>query len=123
MASVTRRRRRNRILRGEIRWAALESVYEVEGREMGNSRPVVILSRDSFNAESGLVLAALITSGDSKRHQMPVPITSVPMHAPSWVLTDQIRSLSVKRIGDSFGVMSDDELDKILERIRKVVGL
>ena len=76
MAPVLSGRRRNRILRGQVRWAALESVYDVTGREMGNSRPVLILSRDSFNASSGLVIAALITSGDSNRHQNPTPITS-----------------------------------------------
>ena len=121
MASVKGRRRRMRILRGEVRWAALESVYEVVNREMGNTRPVLILSRDTFNASSGLVIAALITSGDSNVHRNPTPIRSVKMHAPSWVLTDQIRSLSVKRIGDSFGKVSDDELNNVLGTIRDVM--
>ena len=47
------------ILRGEIRWADLNST---PGKEQSGQRPVLILSHDVFNERSGTVIAVALTS-------------------------------------------------------------
>src|SRR5713226_8824508 len=52
-----------RILRGEIRWAALDPT---RGHEQAGSRPVLVLSHDVFNARSGTVIAMAMTSQEPR---------------------------------------------------------
>ena len=40
------------LLRGEIRWADLETAARVVGHEQGNPRPVLTLSNNQFNINS-----------------------------------------------------------------------
>ena len=102
------------ILRGEIRRCYIEAVEQVVGHEQGGPRPVLILSRDGFNASSQLVIAALITSVAPRRpYPWVVPIESVKMPATSWVLVSQVRTLSVERLGDLLGRVSDEEMEKV----------
>lgn len=112
------------LLRGEIRWAAIETVSQVVGHEQGNPRPVLILSNDRFNANSQLVVAALITSRRPPANaSISLPIQSVNMPEPSWVLTSQIRTLSAQRIGDLIGRVSDEELTVVYRAIFRLFGV
>ena len=112
-----------RLLRGEIRWVNIEPANQVVGHEQGNRRPALILSNDRFNAASQLVIVALIGSSAANRTRATaVPIQSVEMpNTPSWVLTEQIRTLSERRIGDLIGMMSDDEFEEVLESIFRLM--
>ena len=102
------------VLKGEIRHCAIEPVEQVVGHEQGGPRPVLILSRDRFNTTSRLVIAALITSAPPRRpYPWAVPIESVDMPRRSWVLASQVRTLSVERLGDLLGRISDEELEKV----------
>ena len=47
------------ILRGEIHWAELDPTV---GHEQSGRRPVLVLSENVFNALSGTVIAAALTS-------------------------------------------------------------
>ena len=100
------------LLRGEIRRANIEQDYQVVGHEQGNPRPALILSNDHFNATSKLVIVALISSSDvHKGRPTSRQIQTVEMPKdPSWVLTDQVRTLSADRMGHLFGKMSDEEM-------------
>ena len=105
------------ILRGEIRHVILEPAL-VRGHEQGGDRPALILSTDQFNAASKLAIVALIgSSGANQNRSLSYPINSVSMPKPSWVLTDQIRTLSESRITDYCGTMSDAELTEVIQRI------
>lgn len=112
-----------RLLRGEIRWVNIEPANQVVGHEQGNRRPALILSNDRFNATSQLVIVALIGSSEANRTRATaVQIQSVEMpNTPSWVLTEQIRTLSAQRMGNLIGVMSGDELEEVLERIFRLM--
>ena len=107
------------LLRGEIRWVNIEPASQVVGHEQGNRRPALILSNDRFNTASRLVIVALIGSSESNRTRATaVQIRSVEMPiTPSWVLTEQIRTLSAQRMGDLIGTMSRDELEVVLEHV------
>ena len=52
-----------RVLRGEIRWAALNPV---PGHEQAGRRPVLVLSHDVFNERSGTVIASALTSQEPR---------------------------------------------------------
>ena len=112
------------LLRGEIRWARIELASQVIGHEQGNSRPVLILSNDRFNANSQLVVAALITSRRPPANSaISLPIQSVPMREPSWILVSQIRTLSSQRISDLIGVVSTEELMTVYRAIFRLFGI
>ena len=109
-----------RILRGEVRWAALNPVI---GHEQGGKRPVLILSQDIFNQRSGTVIAMAITS-QKQRVEFPLTLelTSCTLPKQSWVKIGQIRTLSTKRIGRKLGQIDPEELDQILEGLNEIVG-
>ncbi len=109
-----------RILRGEIRWAALDPT---RGQEQAGSRPVLVLSHDVFNARSGTVIAMAMTSQEP-RAGFPLTLES---HAPgltkrSWVKISQVRTLSVDRIGRRLARASDAELDRVIEGLNEIVN-
>ncbi len=112
-----------RLLRGEIRWVNIEPANQVVGHEQGNRRPALILSNDRFNAASQLVIVALIGSSEANRvRATAVQIQSVEMpNTPSWVLTEQIRTLSTRRLGDLIGRVSEEEFTKVLEMVFRLM--
>ena len=107
------------LLRCEIRWADIDSVAQVRGREQGNRRPALILSNDRFNATSSLVIVALISASQAnvnRPHSMQIQSVQMPAQ-PSWVLVDQIRTLSAERMSDYIGTMAQDEFTQVVRRI------
>jgi len=95
----------------------------VRGREQAGVRPVLILSQDIFNERSGTVIAMAIT-GQPQRAGFPLTLElkSVGLPKPSWVKISQIRTLSTDRVGKRVGVVSDEELDQIVEGLIEIVG-
>jgi mRNA-degrading endonuclease toxin of MazEF toxin-antitoxin module len=64
-----------RILRGDVRWAALSPV---RGHEQGGRRPVLILSHDVFNERSGTVIAVAMTSQQPRAGLRTEEFTCLP---------------------------------------------
>ena len=109
-----------RILRGDIAWADLEPV---RGHEQGGHRPVVVISHDVFNAQSGTVIAQAITSQPpTSGFPLTLEIESVKLPMRSWVKTSQTQILSIDRIGKKIGHISSDELSAIVEGLNEIVG-
>ena len=110
------------LLRGEIRWANIEAT-SIVGHEQGNTRPALILSNDTFNAASHLVIVALIGSSPANQSRpLSRQIQSVQMpEQPSWVLTEHIRTLSAQRMGDLIDKMSETELRSVIRDIFRLV--
>ena len=108
------------ILRGEIRWADLNPGV---GREQTGLRPVLILSHDVFNRNSGAVIATAITSHQQKAG-FPLTFELKTSNLPkrSWVKISQIRTLSTERIGKLIGRLSDEELAKIIEGLDEIIN-
>jgi len=50
-----------------------------------------------------------------------VPIKSVQMPSESWVLADQVRTLSEKRIQGLLGTISDTEMETVLMAIFRII--
>ena len=109
-----------RILRGDIRWADLNPVI---GSEQGGLRPVLILSQNVFNERSGTVIAVAITS-QPQRAGFPLTLELAESKLPkqSWVKISQVRTLSVKRIGNKLTKASDEELSLIIDGLNEIIG-
>ncbi len=108
------------ILRGDIHWADLNPVI---GSERGGLRPVLILSQNVFNENSGTVIAVAITS-QPQRAGFPLTLELSESKLPkqSWVKISQIRTLSVKRIGNKLAKVSDEEVALIIEGLNEIIG-
>ena len=108
-----------RVLRGEIRWADLSPA---RGHEQAGTRPVVILSHDVFNERSGTVIAMAITS-QAQRAGFPLTLELESSHLPkqSWVKISQIRTLSVKRIGDVIDTLPLETLSQLISGLNEII--
>ena len=108
------------ILRGEIRWAALNPT---RGTEQAGQRPVLILSHDVFNERSGTVIAVALTS-QTQRAGFPLTLELHAKGLPkkSWVKISQIRTLATERIGNRLGRASPEELAQVLEGLNEILG-
>lgn len=110
-----------RILRGQIRWANLNPTT---GHEQAGIRPVLILSTDIFNQRSGTVIAVAVTSQPPKAgFPLTLALDGVMLPKPSWVKISQIRTLSVDRIGQSIGHVSDDVVRQVIEGLNEIMGI
>jgi mRNA interferase MazF len=109
-----------RILRGDVRWAALDPV---RGREQAGRRPVLVLSHDVFNDRSGTVIAVALTSQEP-RAGFPLTLESkaAGLTKRSWVKISQIRTLSVDRIGARVARASEEELARVLDGLNEILG-
>lgn len=109
-----------RILRGDVRWAALDPVrcHEQSGR-----RPVLVLSHDVFNERSGTVIALALTSQEP-RAGFPLTLESKApgLAKRSWIKISQIRTLSVDRIGARIARASEEELARAVDGLNEILG-
>ncbi len=109
-----------RILRGEIWWADLDPT---RGREQAGIRPVLIISHDVFNQNSGTVIALAITSQPpSAGFPLTKEIVSAKLPKRSWAKISQIRTLSIERLSKRAGHISAAELNDIVEGLNEIVG-
>ncbi len=107
------------ILRGDIFWANLNPVV---GREQAGHRPVLILSNNTFNKYSGTVIAMALTSWP-QRAGFPLTFELDDERLPkkSWVKISQIRTLSVKRLGNKIGHVSTQDLRRIVAGLNEII--
>ncbi len=118
------------IKRGDIYYADLSPVV---GSEQGGVRPVLIVQNNVGNKFSPTVIAAAITSQQSKAN-LP---THIPLHAntsglakDSVVLLEQVRTIDKKRLKEKMGSIDDDSIYAISKKqpvgcfcfIRKLSG-
>ena len=109
-----------RILRGEIYWADLNPT---RGHEQAGQRPVVIISHDILNERSGTVIALALTSQPQRAaFPLTLQLTGMKLPKPSWVKINQIRTLSVERLGRRIGRIGETDLAKVIEGLFELVG-
>jgi mRNA interferase MazF len=109
-----------RILRGEIRWANLSPTL---GHEQSGLRPVLILSNDVFNERMQIAIAIALTSKQPRfGFPLALEIDSAELPEKSWALMGQVRTLSAERIGKKLGLVSIEEIDRIIEGLNEIIG-
>lgn len=111
------------IKRGDIYYADLSPVV---GSEQGGVRPVLIVQNDVGNRYSPTVIAAAITSQQSKA-KLP---THIPIHADdcglsrdSVVLLEQIRTIDKRRLKERMGSIDENSMSKVDNAISISFGL
>ena len=108
------------ILRGEIRWANLDPAV---GQEQSGRRPVLIISRNTFNEYSATVIGMAITSREPKAgFPFTLELKSIELPRKSWVKISQVRILSVMRIGRLIGRISDEDLAQVIEGLNEIIA-
>lgn len=108
------------ILRGEIYWADLDPVV---GHEQAGRRPVLVLSRATFNDRSGTVVAVALTSAEPRANfplTLELKMTALPKR--TWVKISQIRTLSTQRLAGRLASCHPTELEQIVEGLNELIG-
>ncbi|MBR1533317.1 MAG: type II toxin-antitoxin system PemK/MazF family toxin [Ruminococcus sp.] len=111
------------IKRGDIYYADLSPVV---GSEQGGIRPVVIVQNDVGNRYSPTVIAAAITSRQSKTKlptHIPIEAQGCGLSKDSVVLLEQIRTLDKRRLKEKMGSVDIKAMQEINRALSVSFGL
>jgi len=110
------------MLRGEIRLADLEPV---RGSEADKRRPAVIVSNDRANSIAarlgrGVVTVVPVTSNTSRvfPFQTLLPATLTGLRQESKAQAEQVRSITVERLGAVLGQVPSDVMAHLDDALR-----
>jgi mRNA interferase MazF len=110
--------------RGELWWADLSSAAAPPtSGETSGRRPVLVVSTSLFNAwPVGLVIVVPLTTRDrGLPHQ--VPVLGTGLTRPSWALTEQLRSITQRRLAKRLGVAEPATVKAVDDWLRRLTGL
>ncbi len=111
------------IKRGDIYYADLSPVI---GSEQGGVRPVLIVQNDVGNRYSPTVIAAAITSQQSKAKlptHIPIEAQECGLSRDSVVLLEQIRTIDKQRLKERMGAVDETSMSKVDNAISISFGL
>jgi mRNA interferase MazF len=108
--------------RGEV-WEV--DLDPVRGHEQGRRRPAVLVSADIFNqGKAQLVVICPMTTRD---RGIPSRVSIAPpeggVRTQSYVICEQVRTISIHRLGPYTGVVSAATMSAIDERLRILLDL
>jgi mRNA interferase MazF len=85
----------------------------------------LILSDDRFNrSPAGLVIVAPVTTTDRRLVlQIPVNPPEGGLTRPSFIMTDQVRTISKLRLGRRLGIAATDTMAEVEDRLRYLMRL
>ncbi len=113
--------------RGEIRLVDLEPV---RGAEANKRRPAVVVSNDGANAtaarlERGVITVVPVTSSIERVHPFQVLLRSAEtgLHRDSKAQAEQIRSVSIQRLGPRLGMVPPVVMAHLDEALRLHLAL
>jgi mRNA interferase MazF len=106
---------------GEIWDAYLDPTV---GREQGGRRPVLVISPDRFNsAASELCMVLPLTTRDRGiRVHLPVMPPEGGLKQPSFILCDQLRTVSHERLKRFRGAISTESIAATLHVVHILLG-
>jgi mRNA interferase MazF len=110
--------------RGDVFSARLDPA---EGSEQAGTRPVVVVSRDSINANSPVVVIVPVTDAANVKKTYPSHVylarNSGGLKMDSVVKTEQIRAIQVSRFVSYYGRLEKDAVARIEDAIRITLAL
>ncbi len=97
----------------------------VRGHEQRRQRPALVVSADAFNAgAAGLVVVCPITTRErGVRFHVAVDPPEAGLRARSFVLCDQIRTVSVARLTARLGSLGRASMEIVEDRLRILLDL
>ncbi|MBR2279330.1 MAG: type II toxin-antitoxin system PemK/MazF family toxin [Ruminococcus sp.] len=111
------------IKRGDIYYADLSPVV---GSEQGGIRPVLIVQNNIGNRYSPTVIAAAITSQQSKAKlptHIPIVAHDCGLQKDSVVLLEQIRTIDKQRLKERMGAVDQSSMNRVDNAISISFGL
>jgi mRNA interferase MazF len=113
--------------RGEIRIVDLEPV---RGAEASKRRPGVIVSNDGANATAarlgrGVVTMVPVTSNTDRIYpfQVLLEADATGLHRDSKAQAEQVRSVSIERVGERIGALPSDVMARLDQALRLHLAL
>ena len=113
--------------RGEIRLVDLDPA---RGNEANKLRPAIIVSNDRANAaasrsQRGVVTVVPVTSNVSRVYpfQVLIPGPACGLRVDSKAQAEQVRSVSVDRLGNPLGYVPADVMEQVDAALRLHLGL
>lgn len=103
--------------RYEIRWAVLDPS---RGSEMAKTRPIVIVSLDELNRRLQTVTVCPITSQLHPAWRSRLPLRCAGR--PAEIAVDQIRTISMTRLQEKLGALSEREASSLRRLITEMFG-
>ncbi len=111
-------------VRGDVFSARLDPT---EGSEQAGTRPVVIISRDSINANSPVVVIVPLTDAANLKRLYPsqthLPKGSGGLKMDSVAKAEQIRAIQVSRFVGYWGRLDREALARIEDAVRITLAL
>jgi mRNA interferase MazF len=111
-------------VRGDVFSARLDPT---EGSEQAGTRPVVVISRDSINANSPVVVIVPVTDAANVKRLYPshahFPKGAGGLRMESVAKAEQIRAIQTSRFVAYYGRLDRASLDRIEEAIRITLAL
>lgn len=111
-------------VRGDVFSARLDPV---EGSEQAGTRPVVVVSRDSINANSPVVVVVPVTDATNVKRFYPSHAALTRgqggLKMDSIVKAEQIRAIQVSRFVGYYGRLEKESLLRIDDAIRITLAL
>jgi len=108
--------------RGELRWVDLDPV---RGNESNKRRPAVIVSNDGANSTAsrlgrGVVTVVPVTSNTQRVYpfQVRLPATSTGLDRESKAQAEQVRSITIERVGGLIASLDADLLHAVDDAVR-----
>ena len=108
------------LTRGDIHWCRL-SERQPAGREIAKTRPCVILTLTKANAIRLTVVVVPLTTG--ARAFEPIEIALPSAGPDSKAVCDQITAIDKQGIADRIGALSTQDLRRLEDSVREVLGL
>lgn len=108
-------------LRGEI-WAV--DLNPVRSHEQAGRRPCLVISDDIYNL--GPAAKHIVLPVTSKNKRIPYHLVLHPpeggLRLPSYVMCDDVRSVSRERFGERLGTVSSETLRLVKESVETLLG-
>ncbi len=104
--------------RGEVWWVDFDPI---RGSEIAKIRPAIVISNNLSNKFTERLQVVPLTSQTD--HLYPCECVVIVQKRPSKAAADQIRTVSIKRLGKRIGVLSLNDLQAVENVIRLQLGL
>lgn len=106
------------MMRGEI-WSMRDDLY------VSKARPVVIIQSDEISGFDSVVLCLLTTydSSDIPTRVRVEPTVQNGLEKTSYVMTEKIASVSRAMLGRRIGMLEEEVMREVSEKVAVVLGL
>ncbi len=97
----------------------------VGGHEQGLTRPCAIISDDLYNHGPSGMVAIVPMTRTAKQIPLHVPVdpSEGGVKSRSFIKCDDVRTVSIERLSDKWGELSDATMREVNDRVRIFLGL